>query len=170
MLHRPRQHRAGTRLFLLRRRAAASPPLRMRINCQFQANVKKIPARALGDVQLLFGTFSQRGAGAAATWSRPLMRSPRLEERRRSPRRYLYRAAKIKLGADSLAHDCLVIDISDGGVRLNVGALDVPDDFVLLLSGDGVVRENAYKKVWHHGHEVGAKLVRIVRSGFALQA
>ena len=34
-------------------------------HCQFQANVKKIPARALGDVQLLFGTFSQRGAGAA---------------------------------------------------------------------------------------------------------
>jgi len=150
--------------------SAASPPLRMRINCQFQANVKKIQARALGDVQMLFGTFSQRGAGAAATWSRPLMHSPRLEERRRSARRYLYRAAKIKLGAGSLAPDCLVIDISDEGVRLNVGGLKIPDEFVLLLSGDGVVRENAYKKVWHQGHEVGARLVGIVRSGFSLQA
>ena len=92
------------------------------------------------------------------------MHSPRLEERRRSPRRYLYRAAKIKLGVGCLAHDCLVIDISDDGVRLNVGASDVPDEFVLLLYGDGVVRENAYKKVLHHGHEVGDKLVRIVRS------
>ena len=40
-----------------------------------------------------------------------------------------------------MAHDCLVIDISDDGVRLNVGALDVPDEFLLLLSSDGVVRE-----------------------------
>ena len=98
------------------------------------------------------------------------MHSLRLEERRRSPRRKLYRMAKIKLGAGSPEHDCPVIDISDGGVRLNVGGLKVPDEFVLLLFGDGVVRENAYKKVWHHGHEVGAKLVRIVRPGFALQA
>jgi hypothetical protein len=74
--------------------------------------------------------------------------------------------AKIKLGAGTPTHDCLVIDISDEGVRLNVWGLKVPDEFVLLL----FVRKNAYKKVWHHGHEVGAKLVRIVRSGFALQA
>lgn len=55
-------------------------------------------------------------------------------------------------------------------VRLNVGGLTVPDEFALLLFGDGVVRENTYKKVWHHGHEGGAKLVRMVRPGFALQA
>ena len=149
--------------------STASPSLPMGINWQFQANVKKIPAHDLGDVKLLFGTFSQRGAGAAAIWSRPLMHSSRLEERRRSPRRQLYRMAKIKLG-DGTPHDCLVIDISDEGVRLNVGGLKVPDKFVLLLFGDGVVRENVYKKVWHYGHELGAKLVRIVRSGFALQA
>ncbi len=97
------------------------------------------------------------------------MRALRLKERRRSPRRYLNRAAKIKLGAGGLAHDCLLIDISDEGVRLNVGALDVPDEFALLLSGDGVVRENAYKVVWRRGPEVGAKFVSTVRSGFALQ-
>ncbi len=97
------------------------------------------------------------------------MRALRLKEKRRSPRRYLYRAAKIKLGAGSLAHDCLVINISDDGVRLNIGALDVPDEFVLLLSSDGVVRENAYKVVWRRGPEVGAKFVSAVRSGFALQ-
>ncbi len=97
------------------------------------------------------------------------MRSLRLEERRRSPRRGLYRAAKIKRGAGSSAHDCSVIDISDDGVRLNVGALDVPDEFVLLLSNDGVVRESAYKVVWRRGPEVGATLVSVVRSGFALQ-
>ena len=76
------------------------------------------------------------------------MRSLRVKERRRSPRRYLYRVAKIKLGAGTPEHDCLVIDISEDGVRLNVGGLDVRDKFVLLLSENGVVREIAYKKVW----------------------
>ena len=55
------------------------------------------------------------------------------------------------------------------GVRLDVGGLDVSDEFVLLLSGDGVLRENAYKVVWRRGPEVGAKFVSVVRSGFALQ-
>jgi len=93
----------------------------------------------------------------------------RPEERRRAPRRRLYRLAKIELGAGIQARDCHVIDISDDGVRLNVERLDVPNEFVLLLSGDGVVREKAYKVVWRRGPEVGAKFVSIVRSGFALQ-
>ena len=97
------------------------------------------------------------------------MHSLRSEERRRSPRRHIYRLAKIELGAGIHARDCHVIDISDDGVRLNVGRLDVPNEFVLLLSGDGVVRENAYKVAWRRGHEVGAKFVSVVRSGFALR-
>ena len=62
-------------------------------------------------------------------------------ERRWSPRHPLYRAAKIKLGVGILAHDCVVIDMSDSGVRLHVAGFNVPDEFVLLLSGDGVVRK-----------------------------
>ena len=91
------------------------------------------------------------------------------EERRRSPRRRLHRAAKIKVGVGILAHDCILIDISQRGVRLHIAGFDVPDEFVLLLSGDGVVRESKYKVVWRRGHEVGAELVSVVRSGFALQ-
>jgi PilZ domain len=97
------------------------------------------------------------------------MRSLSSEERRRSPRRRLYSAAKIKLGAGIPTRDCRVIDISDDGVRLHVEGSDVPDEFELLLSWDGVVRESTYSVVWRHGHEVGAKLVGFVRSGFALQ-
>jgi hypothetical protein len=59
--------------------------------------------------------------------------------------------------------------MSDGGVRLHIAGFDVPDEFVLLLSGDGVVRERACKVVWRRGHEVGAKFVGVVRSGFGLQ-
>ncbi len=58
-----------------------------------------------------------------------------------------------------MTRDCLVINISDGGVRLNAEGLDVPDEFVLLLFTDGVVRESACKVAWRCGDEVGAKFV-----------
>jgi hypothetical protein len=97
------------------------------------------------------------------------MHSPMREERRRSPRRRLFRVAKIKTGPGIPPRHCLVIDISDGGVRLFLDGFNAPDEFVLLLSGDGVVRESTYKVVWRRGHEIGAEFVRVVRSGFALQ-
>lgn len=97
------------------------------------------------------------------------MHLPMPEERRRSPRRRLYRAAKIKVGVGILAHDCILIDISESGVQLHIPGFDVPDEFVLLLSGDGVVRESTYRVVWRRGHDVGAEFVSAVRSGFALQ-
>ena len=79
--------------------------------------------------------------------------------RRRSSRRRCYRAAKIQLRGGTWARDCLVIDISDVGVRLNAEGLDVPDEFVLLLSADGVVRQSTCKVVWRRGDEVGAKSI-----------
>jgi hypothetical protein len=48
-------------------------------------------------------------------------------------------------------------------VRLNVEGLDVPDEFVLLLSEDGIVQESTYKMIWRFGNEVGAKFVSAVR-------
>ena len=77
--------------------------------------------------------------------------------RRRSSRRHCFRAAKIQLGAST--RDCLVMDISDGGVRLNAKGLNVPDEFALLLSTDGVVRESMCKVAWRYGDEVGAKFL-----------
>ena len=49
--------------------------------------------------------------------------------------------------------------MSDGGVRLNVEGLDVPDEFVLLISNDRKVQERAYKVVWRFGNELGAQFV-----------
>jgi hypothetical protein len=82
--------------------------------------------------------------------------------RRRSMRRHHCRAAKIQLRDDTLARDCLVINISKGGVRLNVEGLDVPDEFVLLLSNDGIVQESTCRLAWRAGDEVGAKFVAVV--------
>jgi hypothetical protein len=79
--------------------------------------------------------------------------------RRREVRSRYYRPAKIKLAAGARPCDCAVVDMSDGGVRLNVEGLDVPDEFVLLFSDDGKVQERAYQVVWRFGNELGAKLV-----------
>jgi len=84
-------------------------------------------------------------------------------ERRQAPRRLINRLAKIQLGVGTLPRDCLITDISTGGVRLYVDGYDVPNDFVLLLSGEGLAKECNYQVVWRLGHEVGARFVGLVR-------
>ncbi len=81
-----------------------------------------------------------------------------VEERRGSKRCHLYHIVKMQFGADTPPRDCLVLDISDGGVRLYIGALDVPNEFVLCLSGDDRVQERC-KVIWRRGRELGAKFV-----------
>ena len=79
------------------------------------------------------------------------------EERRGSVRRHLYHTENMRIGADTLPRECIILDISDEGVRLYVVGFDVPDEFVLLLSGDdGIDQENKYKVIWRHDREVGA--------------
>jgi hypothetical protein len=87
-----------------------------------------------------------------------------LVERRKTPRRRLIdRMAKIQLASGTLPRDCLVTDVSTGGIRLHVEGFDVPDEFVLLLSGDDLAEECNYRVVWRLGHEIGAKYVGAVR-------
>ena len=89
---------------------------------------------------------------------------PSAEERRRSRRVRMNRVAKIQLGSGTLPRDCLITDISDGGVRLHVEGFEVPDDFILLLSGEQIgARERIYRVVWRLGYEIGAKFVGHVR-------
>jgi hypothetical protein len=61
------------------------------------------------------------------------MRSLKSEERRTVPRYSLERMAKIQLGYDAPPTYCFVTDISEGGVRLYLNGLEVPDEFVLSL-------------------------------------
>ena len=68
------------------------------------------------------------------------------------------------IGADTAPRDCLILGISDGGVRLYVVGFDVPDEFVPLLSGDdGIEEADKFKVVWRQDNEVGAELVSIVQ-------
>jgi hypothetical protein len=91
------------------------------------------------------------------------------EERHQSPRRRHYSVAKIEFGAGIHARGCRVIDISDTDMRLHVEGFEIPDEFVLLTSSDGIVRENTYKVIRRRGHEIVARFIGVLRSGFALQ-
>ncbi len=80
------------------------------------------------------------------------------KERRGAPRYPLERLAKIQAGQAKPRY-CLITDLSDGGVRINAFGLYVPDEFVLLLSGDGPAQDGEYRVIWRLGQDVGAKLV-----------
>jgi hypothetical protein len=54
---------------------------------------------------------------------------------------------------------CLITDLSDVGVRINAFGSKIPDEFVLLLSGDGPARDGTYRVIWRIGHDVGARYV-----------
>ncbi|HUD84924.1 MAG TPA: PilZ domain-containing protein [Xanthobacteraceae bacterium] len=98
--------------------------------------------------------------------------SPKPENRRRTQRRQLNRMAKVQFGSSALPRDCLITDISDGGVRLHVEGFDMPDEFVLLLSGEDITgKERMYRVVWRLGYEIGAKFVgHIRRAGVAAKS
>jgi hypothetical protein len=83
------------------------------------------------------------------------------QDRRETSRYPLERLAKIQLGADIPPLHCIITDTSKGGVRINfrVNGFDVPDEFVLLLSGDGPAKEGKYRVIWRNDHEVGAQIV-----------
>ena len=87
------------------------------------------------------------------------MPSPKDEEKREEPRYPLERLAKIQPGQGVPPRYCLVTDISGGGVRVKAFGFDVPDEFVLLLSGDGPAQDGTYKVIWRLGPDVGANLI-----------
>jgi hypothetical protein len=79
-------------------------------------------------------------------------------DRRKSPRRAISRRAKIEFAGGLPSRDCLVTDISDGGVRIFVEGGNVPDRFVLWFSdGDDSERPRACSVIWRLGPEVGAQ-------------
>lgn len=86
-----------------------------------------------------------------------------VSDRRRSPRRVVNRPTKILVADAAVPRDCLLADISTSGVQLHAEGFEVPDEFVLLLSGNGLHRECRYRVVWRHGHSIGAKSLGRVR-------
>jgi hypothetical protein len=87
-------------------------------------------------------------------------------DRRQSKRRTISRLAKIQVAGGAFPRDCLLTNISDGGVRLHVEGIDVPDRFVLLLSDDrGSAKPRDCNVVWRLGYELGAEFIDTARRG-----
>ena len=79
-------------------------------------------------------------------------------ERRTSERRKVDRLARVQAHAGALQDDCRLVDISDAGVRLRAQRVEIPDEFVLLLSSDEN-QNRACQVVWRLGFEIGAKFI-----------
>jgi hypothetical protein len=94
----------------------------------------------------------------------PLPKPEKLEDKRRSFRFPLERLAKLQPAGGEKARYCLVTDISDGGVRIHgFGTDKVPDEFGLIISGDGPAQDGTYSVIWRLGSDVGAKLMEPAR-------
>ena len=77
-----------------------------------------------------------------------------LANRRKSERRLCNRAAKIQFGTGSLPRDCMITDVSAGGVKVIAEYLDIPAEFTIILS-EG--RPRQCRLAWRIGCELGAQ-------------
>jgi len=79
-----------------------------------------------------------------------------LANRRRSERRICRSLAKIQFGTGGLPRDCMVTDISDGGVKVVAEYFELPPEFTLIFS-EG--RSRQCRLVWRIGCEFGAEFI-----------
>ena len=77
-------------------------------------------------------------------------------EQRQSPRQTVNRAAWVDTGAVGARRDCLLVDISETGARLQVDTSPVPDTFQLLLSPGGEERRDC-RVVWRSDNQLGVQ-------------
>jgi hypothetical protein len=85
-----------------------------------------------------------------------------LNERRRHRRYSINRIAKFVTDTGALPRDCMITDISTHGARLFADGVEVPDRFMLLVSGDSGARHEC-QVVWRLGGEIGVTFVHADR-------
>jgi PilZ domain-containing protein len=76
-------------------------------------------------------------------------------ERRRSPRYNFNRYARIQVEMAGLSRDCLIVNMSDDGVRLHSEIGEIPTDFTLVVADTARPRRSC-RVVWRLGFEIGA--------------
>jgi len=79
------------------------------------------------------------------------------QDRRASPRQVVNCAGSIICDASAETQDCLIADISDGGVRLFV-QVEIPENFVLIVK-DGSGANHKCRLVWRLDDEIGAEFI-----------
>ena len=76
-------------------------------------------------------------------------------EKRKGARQSLVRAAKIQARGETPPCDCLITEMSDGGIRLQAASGRVTNRFTLILSNS----RRECRVIWRTGNEVGAEFV-----------
>jgi|SRR5215813_4595303 len=77
-------------------------------------------------------------------------------DRRKSSRNAFSRYARVQGEAGGQSGDCLIVNMSEGGVRLHSESMEVPEEFILVLS-DGPYSRRSCRVVWRLGFEIGAE-------------
>jgi hypothetical protein len=86
-------------------------------------------------------------------------------ELRQSKRKELHYRAWIVPAPKQPAHECMLADFSDTGAKIQRPiAIEVPDEFVLLLTSDGRLGRRC-RVVWRSMDHVGIEFVRSPPSG-----
>ena len=83
---------------------------------------------------------------------------PVFTERRQAPRRVINRVAQYCCEAVQFPRPCMVTNLSDSGARL-YSESDMPEAFVLLITGDGLKLRRECRVVWRLGYELGVEFV-----------
>ena len=79
------------------------------------------------------------------------------QDRRTSPRQVVNCPGSIVDDAGVRSQDCLIADMSDGGVRLLIQA-EVSENFVLVIK-DGGEANHKCRVVWRLDDELGAEFI-----------
>jgi hypothetical protein len=80
-----------------------------------------------------------------------------LANRRQSERRACRNFAKIQFGTGALPRDCMITDVSDGGVKIIAEYPEIPTEFTVIFSTGQ--RPRQCKLAWRIGCELGAQFV-----------
>jgi hypothetical protein len=88
----------------------------------------------------------------------------RSELRKDRRRQMIFRVAILSCDGKFLC-ECDLADISESGVRLTVApSVDLPDEFILMLSKNGVRRH--CRVVWRAERKIGIEFLNVMRPDF----
>jgi hypothetical protein len=76
--------------------------------------------------------------------------------RRKSERRACREVSKILFGIGSLPRDCMITDVSDGGLRVIAENIEIPPQFTIILSSG---QQRQCRIAWRIGWEFGVQFI-----------
>ena len=80
-----------------------------------------------------------------------------LSDRRKTPRRTFNRLGRFYSDLSG-QHECMIVDLSDGGARLHTH-IETPPAFALTVLTDTGAIQRRCKVIWRLDHEVGVEFL-----------